>query len=203
MLLHRLAALGILPPRPGLPSAPKLRLFTIFLDPHPLANTSRPTFTAMAEALGLVASIIAVVQASDAIIKICKGYIDSVNDYPSDLRRVLLEVSSLKGIFDNLEFLHDTDVESSLILTNIGAKDGPIEGCRRVIADLRRQFPTSETNVEPSTEESSRKRRKIKDALGRLAWPLRQTKVLGLLNELSQYKSTITTAFSAELVYAR
>ncbi|KAH6986487.1 hypothetical protein BKA56DRAFT_546285 [Ilyonectria sp. MPI-CAGE-AT-0026] len=155
----------------------------------------------MTEALGLVASIIAVVQASDAIIKICKGYIDSVNDYPSDLRRVLLEVSSLKGIFDNLEFLHDTDVESSLILTNIGAKDGPIEGCRRVIADLRRQFPTSENNVEPSTEEPSRKRRKIKDALGRLAWPLKQTKVLGLLNELSQYKSTITTAFSAELVH--
>lgn len=157
----------------------------------------------MAEALGLVASIIAVVQASEAIIKICKGYIDSVNDYPSDLRRVLLEVSSLKGIFDNLQFLHDTDVESSLILTNIGSKDGPIDGCWRVIADLHRQFPTSENNVELSTEEPAKKRRKIKDALGRLAWPLKQTKVLGLLNELSQYKSTITTAFSAELVYAR
>ncbi|CAM1503273.1 Fc.00g080490.m01.CDS01 [Cosmosporella sp. VM-42] len=166
----------------------------------------------MAEAIALVASIIAVVQASEAIIKICKGYIEGVQDYPSDLRRVLLEVSTLKDLFANLRFLHDTDsADSSPILNKLSDKDGPIEGCRLVVSQLEEEFSsmrpgcTSDLDPGPSTNNSAvRKKGKIRRAakptLARLAWPLRKHKVQTLLAEVTQYKATIALAFSTDLV---
>ncbi|KAH6976214.1 hypothetical protein BKA56DRAFT_618144 [Ilyonectria sp. MPI-CAGE-AT-0026] len=153
----------------------------------------------MAEALGLVASIIAVAQASEAVIKVCKAYIESVRNYPSDLRRVLLEVCSLKAIFDNLQFIHSNDLATSPILSDISSKTGPIEGCRCTMLELQGYFPTLHDKAS-STPTRSRKGEHIKLTLDRLAWPSKGKKVHALLDELTRYKSTITTAFSAELV---
>ena len=173
----------------------------------------------MAEVLGVVASIIAVVQAAEAIIKVCKGYIEGVQDYPSDLRRVLLEVSTLKDIFANLEFLNDNDgAGTSPILTRLGGPDGPIEGCLRVITQLQNALPAdfrivdtsqtgsstsqiskSDANFNPNMHPAKR-RRLSKLSMTRLAWPLVKNKAQTLLAEAAQYKATITMAFSTELV---
>lgn len=154
----------------------------------------------MAEALGLVASIIAVAQASEAVIKVCKAYIESVRNYPSDLRRVLLEVCSPMAIFDNLQFIHSNDLETSPILSDISSKTGLIEGCLCTMLELQGYFPTLHDKTS-STPTRSRKGEHVKLTLDRLAWPLKGKKVHALLDELTRYKSTITTAFSAELVY--
>ncbi len=164
----------------------------------------------MAEAIGLAASVIAVVQLSGAIAKVCKGYIEGVQDYPNDLRRVLVEVSMLKALFEDLDFLEDCETASSPILSKLDGKDGPIEGCRRILTELCNELPAAEfsstTTNTVGTQGNSlckpprKKRRVVQEALDRLAWPLKSNKVQKLLGELAQHKSTITMAFSSELM---
>ncbi|KAF4419067.1 Vegetative incompatibility HET-E-1 [Fusarium acutatum] len=60
----------------------------------------------MAEALGVVASAIAVIQISKEVISACKFYIEALrSDAPTSLRTVLIEVSTLKSVLENLEFI--------------------------------------------------------------------------------------------------
>ncbi|KAL6399216.1 hypothetical protein AUP68_17760 [Ilyonectria robusta] len=152
----------------------------------------------MAEAMGLIASIIAVVHASEVVVKVCKSYIESVRNYPSELRRVLLEVCTLKAVFDNLQFLHSKDYSTSPILSDISSQEGPVEGCRRAILELQNQLPADNKGGCATTGTSTRERLIL--ALDRWASPSRIKKVYAILDELTRYKSTITTAFSAELV---
>lgn len=164
----------------------------------------------MAEAIGLAASVIAVVQLSGAIANVCKGYIEGVQDYPNDLRRVIVEVSMLKALFEDLDFLEDCEKASSPILSKLDGKDGPIEACRRILTELRNELPPAESSPTTantvSTQSNSlskpprKKRRVVQEALDRLAWPLKANKVQKLLGELAQHKSTITMAFSSELL---
>ncbi|KAJ3549939.1 hypothetical protein NM208_g239 [Fusarium decemcellulare] len=163
----------------------------------------------MAEALGVVASVIAVVQASEKIITICKAYIEGIHNYPSDLRRVLIEVSSLKDLSQNLTFLHDSDGATSPVLQNLCRRDGPIDGCKEVITRLQNELSLAayeENHVEGKegisdgeTRETKR-RRTLKPTLARLAWPLKANKVRNLLEEVTQYKAIISMALSSDIV---
>jgi hypothetical protein len=56
----------------------------------------------MAEAVALSAGIIAIFQIADRVIGLCKLYIETVRDAPSDLRTILLETSTMKTILDNV-----------------------------------------------------------------------------------------------------
>ncbi len=49
------------------------------------------------EALGVAASIIAVVQISVQVINTCTKFIEALGDAPKDLRLILIEVSALRG----------------------------------------------------------------------------------------------------------
>jgi hypothetical protein len=69
------------------------------------AGGSRAQVTEMAEAVALGASIIAIYQIADRIIGLCKFYIETIHDAPSDIRKILVEMSALKAIFQDLEFL--------------------------------------------------------------------------------------------------
>ncbi|KAF5005805.1 hypothetical protein FDECE_7784 [Fusarium decemcellulare] len=164
----------------------------------------------MAEALGVVASVIAVVQASEKIITICKTYIEGIHNYPSDLRRVLIEVSSLKDLSQNLTFLHDSDGATSPVLQNLCRRDGPIDGCKDVITRLQNELSPAayeanhvaegkEATSDGETRETKR-RRTLKPTLARLAWPLRANKVRNLLEEVTQYKAIISMALSSDIV---
>ena len=56
----------------------------------------------MAEALGLAASVIAVVQLSDRVISLAKRYITDFQDAPRELHAIHIEVSTLNAVFDSL-----------------------------------------------------------------------------------------------------
>lgn len=162
----------------------------------------------MAEVLGVVASVIAVTQACEAIIKVCKSYIEGVQGYPDTLCRVLIEVSTLKAVFDNLKFLHDTTggEETSPILDKVGAADGPVRACYRVISQLQQmlsadiQHGPNQPAASPASGNAPSKRQDLRKTWDRLKWPTKMNKVNGLLDELSQYKSTISLGFTSELV---
>jgi hypothetical protein len=54
----------------------------------------------MAEAFAIAAGVIAVIQITDRVADICRFYIESVQDCPSELRVILSEIFMLKILFE-------------------------------------------------------------------------------------------------------
>jgi hypothetical protein len=94
----------------------------------------------MAEALGIAASIIAVVQITDRVIHLCKFWLGSLKDAPADIRIILLEVSTLRTILDTIHFVSDTG--TGPVLTCLSGKNGPIEACKEAVAGLESLLPS-------------------------------------------------------------
>ena len=145
------------------------------------------------EGMEPLSGIIAVVQAADRIAQLCRYYIGAVDDYPKDLRSILIETSTLKALLENIKFLIDSDGGSSPMLKSLGGEEGPIAGCQRTISEVELLFPAASVNM---TQEAKRKR--VKATLAQLAWPFRQEKARVLLAQLVQHKTTINTAVSSE-----
>lgn len=148
----------------------------------------------MAEAIAVGASVIAIIQIADRIIGLCKFYIETARDAPSDLRVILVETSALKTILENLNFLTACDGPDSTAARSISGADGPIEGCFRTVAELERLFPSD--SVRTRAQESSKKGT-LKSVLIALAWPLKESKARKLLDEMMRYKTTISLALTA------
>lgn len=149
----------------------------------------------MAEAIAVGASVIAIIQIADRIIGLCKSYIGIARDASSDLRRILLETSALKTIFENLKFLNACDGPSSTTATSLSAADGPIEGCLRSVTELENLFPSDSVQIEG---QGRFKERRLKSTLTSLAWPLKENKARKLLDDIMRYKSTIALAMTTE-----
>jgi len=75
------------------------------------------------------ASVIAIIQIADRIVRLCKFYIEAVRDAPSNLRVILLETSTLKTIFENLQFLMACSSKASATVRSLAGQDGLIKGC--------------------------------------------------------------------------
>jgi hypothetical protein len=144
----------------------------------------------MAEVLAAVASVIAVIQISDRIIGLCKFYIGSLVEIPSSLRAVLIEISTLKTVFEALQFLEKCDHSTPALQKKLSAPDGPIEGCRSAIAELEKLFPTESVRKAGGNARTS-KRQKVQQTFATLAWPLKQGRVQELLQRISNYKDVI------------
>ena len=149
----------------------------------------------MAEVIAVGASVIAIIQVADRIIGACKSYVSSVRDAPSDLRSILLEISALKTVFENLQFLNSCNSPCSPIVDSLCGADGPVEGCLLSVNELAGLFPPDDVHV---AGQGQLKRRKIKSNLVSLAWPLKETKARKLLDDILRYKSTITLALTTD-----
>ena len=147
----------------------------------------------MAEALAVGASVIAIIQIADRIIGLCKFYIETARDAPSDLRVILVETSALKTILENLNFLTSCDGPDSSAARRTSGADGPIEGCFRTVAELEQLFPSDSIGTRGR---QSSKKRKLNAVLTALAWPLKENKARKLLDEMMRYKTTISLALT-------
>ncbi|KAH7190457.1 hypothetical protein DER44DRAFT_844760 [Fusarium oxysporum] len=150
----------------------------------------------MAEALGVVASAIAVIQISQQVIKLCKFYIESLNsEAPSSLRAVLIEVSTVKSVLEGLEFLSTCDTFTPAVQNRLAASDGPVEGCRAAMAALEKLFP----NDSVQNGQNTSKRQRVQATLTKLAWPLKQGRVQELIEQIRNYKAGIQLALTTEV----
>lgn len=131
---------------------------------------------------------------ADRIIGLCKTYIEAVRDAPSDLRAILIEISTIKSLMENLHFLSSCD-SGTTALTHLTGDSGSIEGCKRAVSDIAALFPPDHTH---GASGSSSKRRRVKPTLEALAWPFKKTKAQKLLDEIGQHKTTISLALTTE-----
>ncbi|KAM0798578.1 hypothetical protein BDR22DRAFT_858945 [Usnea florida] len=151
----------------------------------------------MAEVVAAASSVIAIIQITDRIVGLCKYYIETVKDVASDLRLILVEVSALKPIFENLDFLMTHNCAVSTAVSILSGKDGAIEGCRRSITELEKLFPSDWKQT--AGQNTSRKQR-VKATWAALAWPLKENRARKLLDEITRYKTTITLAITTDSV---
>jgi hypothetical protein len=147
----------------------------------------------MAEVLAGVASVIAVVQLADKVVQYCKYYIDGVRDASTDLRVIVMEMNTLKPIFEYLRFLCESKKHVSAMIGGLARKEGPIAGCESCVTELEALL---KTNLPQSLSQT--KRRKVEATLASLAWPFKEKKAKKLLEELSRYKTTINLALTME-----
>ncbi|KAK3317618.1 hypothetical protein B0T19DRAFT_295060 [Cercophora scortea] len=153
----------------------------------------------MAEAIALAASVTAIVQIADRVIGVCKHYIRTARDAPSDLRTILVETSTLKTVFENLEFLNQYQTDVSASVGKLASAGGPIKLCLQAMAELESLLSSSET-ASAGPSQTRTKGQRVKEIITALAWPLKETRARKLLEDVTRCKETVTIALSGELV---
>ena len=134
------------------------------------------------------ANIIAIIHAANRVIVLCQKFLATVKDAPGELRLILIEVSTLWAILNQLELLVSCTGDAP-VLDALGRDHGPIQGCRRVLTELENLLP-------PESILATESRRKaLVTAFG---WLLKEHKAKNLLDELKQHKSTIALALTTD-----
>ncbi|KAK9800034.1 hypothetical protein SCARD494_01827 [Seiridium cardinale] len=142
-----------------------------------------------------VGTILAIVQIADRVIGLCKYWIETIRDAPSDLRSIPLETSMLQATFKNIEFLATCGDALSTTISDMLDPNGPIEHCRKVLMELTNLIPPE---VVLAAHNSMSRKERTKMMLARLAWPLRENKAHKLLQELGRFKTTIGLALTTQ-----
>ncbi|KAF2469240.1 uncharacterized protein BDR25DRAFT_263686 [Lindgomyces ingoldianus] len=151
----------------------------------------------MAEAFGIAAGILTVIDLTAKVISKCKHLIETAHDVPRDLRLIFIEISTLKATLESLKYLSDMDLNFPDVVRNLDEIGGAIKGCRDTVEELAAELDgLSFLTPQKSLQAAPSKRRMIK---GTLKWCLKEGKARKLLDEAIQHKSTITLALLSEV----
>ncbi|RYP11720.1 hypothetical protein DL767_011041 [Monosporascus sp. MG133] len=151
----------------------------------------------MAEALGVAASVITILQLSARIISACDFYLEARQDMPTIVRSIRIEVNSLRGILEDFD-LRDNRSTSELAalpsLQRLAGPDSPIEGCRHTLEELQELVKCDAASI------SGSRRKKLSAFFWLLRWPLKEDKARKLLQDVAHYKATINVALNSQIL---
>ncbi|KAK3337714.1 hypothetical protein B0T19DRAFT_413355 [Cercophora scortea] len=154
--------------------------------------------------LSLSSGIIAVIGLAKELVKLCKGYIDGVKQYPKELRLILVETKCLLAVFEGLEDLRSDDGDDAAILETLRGPNSPVERCQKAINELLALLsspsnsPSSASTKERSVRHWARKMFPL--TLDQLAWPLKRDQARALLDEITTCKTTVVVALSGSVL---
>jgi hypothetical protein len=137
------------------------------------------------DGLSSAASIIAVVQLTGSIVKICGGYIQEVKDARDDIITLQRTLTGLEGVLHNLKDLlqnpQDTKLPTSSSLINN-------------ISDCTSHLQNLEEKIDPG------RGKRLMRRLGfhALKWPLKRTEVNKIIEDLERYKSSFTLSLQVD-----
>jgi hypothetical protein len=92
------------------------------------------------EPLSAAASVIAVLQLSEAVLSACCRYLNKAKDASSDILRVIHRVGYLSALLRDLQQHATADPASSTLAGLIG-EQGPLAVCQRSLEKLKARFP--------------------------------------------------------------
>jgi hypothetical protein len=150
----------------------------------------------MAEAIALATSIIAIIEVVDRVIGLAKFYIEASKNTPSDIRVILVEISTIKTIGESLQYL---EAQGHIPPTLAKQIDGVLKECRQNIAELENLLPSD--SIPPTSQVqtvSTSKRRKVQAVLTVWAWPLKVTKAKSLLKKIAECKALLNLALATD-----
>ena len=142
--------------------------------------------------LNITAGVIATIQIIERIISLCRAYVTSIDDAPSDLTTTLIEVGGVKCVLETLEILPGSSTSRLGIMQKLDGPLGPLEGCNQALKSLEDLFPVE------SHHPADGRRRRIALSLASLAWPFKRDKARKFLEDIGRYKNTISLALTVE-----
>jgi hypothetical protein len=150
----------------------------------------------MAEAFGVAAGIITVIESSAKVIKVCKHLIETAHDAPRDLCHIFIEISSLNAALESLKYLRNSECDVSDLLRQLDVDNGAIAGCRDTIEELEAELNGLSLSPREGSQKGPGKKERVK---GSLQWCLKESKAMKLLDQVLQYKSTIMLTLVGEV----
>jgi hypothetical protein len=148
------------------------------------------------EIFGAAASIPAILKVSKTIISMCRVCINSFDGDSSEFRVILIEISTLRGMTESLLYLTMLETDRSPLMSQLAAIVSPIEACEKALKELVALLPVEV--ISKSGKKS--KFGKLDVTLAAMKWPPKSAKAKVLLQEIIQYKTTISLAFTAEIL---
>jgi hypothetical protein len=133
----------------------------------------------MADALGIAASIIALLQASGVIVQ----YLKSSKDANKDIRTLKIEVINVRGLLFSLKDLlpePESGEESLLpVFESLGGQDGPLKHLEMVLAELALRLRPKEG---------------LKKTGQALSWHFKKDDIKNLIGTVERYKTLFSLA---------
>ena len=140
------------------------------------------------EGLGVAASIIAVVDLSAKVAKLCIQYSLEVTDAKSDISRIHNEVENVGKVV--------SDVQHLVVGPN-GAKLSASKKMLDAVNDCSTQLKTLERKLDPGKTTKAMRRLGIRA----LKWPFQRKQVDKVIRELERCKGTVLLALQLDQTY--
>jgi Fungal N-terminal domain of STAND proteins len=145
--------------------------------------------------LSITASIIAVLQATTAVLSICYDYRSAIKHHPWGLAKAIDEVRDLRNILESLELLSSkSDDGSDTRLSNLRLlckqETGPLQGCLAELHQLEKKITS------PKWSNQLGKRRKA--LIQAIGWQVKDGDVQQSLQHLNRFKTTLNLALTAD-----
>lgn len=133
----------------------------------------------MADALSIAASIVALLQASGAVVQ----YLKSSKDANKDIQALKIEVINVRGLIYSLKDLvpdPEADEDSSLpVFESLGGQDGPLKQFETILAELALRLRPKEG---------------LKKTGQALSWHFKKEDVKSLIGTVERYKTLFSLA---------
>jgi hypothetical protein len=125
--------------------------------------------------------------------------VEALHDVPKEIKIILVEISQVSAFFDVFQTLGlDSESQFRSLFDDKKPDQNPILGCRQDLVELSKLL--GENLTEEALQSSNQsKRQKIATAWGKLAWPLKRTAALGLLEQIARHKATLTLLISCDI----
>lgn len=140
------------------------------------------------DGLSSVASIIAVIQLTGSLVKLCGGYIREVKDAKDEILNLQRAIINLQGTLQGLQNILQDDKGKALPTSSRLASD---------ITDCLSDLQALEARLDPGKG----KRLMKKVGLRALKWPLKRTEVEALIKNLERYKHSFLLSLQVDQTY--
>ena len=137
------------------------------------------------EALGGVASVIAVVELSANVAKLCVQYARAVQNAQGEIKRLQTSVNSLQDVLKEAQQIIDEPAGTRLAISS--KTSALLDGCSMHLSNLQEKL-------------NPRKSRKLMSRIGLqdLKWPFGRKELDGIIDELARDKQTVALAFQLD-----
>jgi hypothetical protein len=137
------------------------------------------------DGISSTASVIAVIQLTGSIVKLCAGYIQEVKDARDDILTLQRTVAGLEGVLQKLD---------ALLQGPHGAMFCTSSSLVNNISDCLSQLKDLEEKIELGTGKRIMRSLSIRA----LKWPLKHTEVNRIIDALERYKSAFTLSLQVD-----
>ncbi|KAH6999962.1 ankyrin repeat-containing domain protein [Ilyonectria destructans] len=134
----------------------------------------------MIDPIGLLGTLIAIVQVCNKVVSVCYEYRSAIKDAPHDIARVLDEVANVRNIAERL--IRIAEVGQTASLESIDGPNSPLRQYLFELIDLKKSLKLEKKQGLRST----------------LLWPLRRSDVEKRLVAIQRIKATFQLALSAD-----